>query len=96
MRSPEGENFPNVGCYLDVVEYERLVFTDALTPGFRPAAKPFMTAIVTMSDHNGGTKYVARALHRSPEDRKSHEEMGFHDGWGTALDQLVAHVKSKM
>jgi uncharacterized protein YndB with AHSA1/START domain len=26
--------------------------------------------------------------------RKRHEEMGFHQGWGKALDQLVALVKS--
>src|SRR5690242_2821697 len=38
MRSPEGEEFPNVGCYLEVVPNERLVWTNALGPGFRPAA----------------------------------------------------------
>ena len=36
MRSPEGEEFPNTGCYLELVENEKLVFTDALAPGYRP------------------------------------------------------------
>ena len=27
------------------------------------------------------------------KDRKTHEEMGFHDGWGKAFDQLVAVVR---
>ena len=31
MRSPEGQEFPNRGVYLEVVPNERLVFTDAFT-----------------------------------------------------------------
>ncbi len=37
MRSPEGQEFPNVGCYLEIVPNERLAWTNALLPGFRPA-----------------------------------------------------------
>lgn len=40
MQSPEGENFPNLGCYLEVIPNERLVWTDALQPGFRPSPDP--------------------------------------------------------
>ena len=95
MRSPEGEDHDNAGCFLEVVENERLVFTDALAPGFRPAANPFFTAIITLEDHGGGTRYTARALHKSPAERKQHEEMGFADGWGKRLDQLVALMKER-
>lgn len=28
MQSPEGENFPNMGCYLEVIPNEKLVWTD--------------------------------------------------------------------
>lgn len=95
MRSPEGEDFPNMGCFLEVVPNRRLVFTDALLPGYRPAPEPFMTAIVMLEPHgDGGTRYTAIALHRDEDARKRHEEMGFHDGWGKALDQLVAHAKT--
>jgi uncharacterized protein YndB with AHSA1/START domain len=41
-----------------------------------------------------GTKYTAVAIHKDEEGRKKHEEMGFHDGWGTVLDQLVALAKT--
>jgi uncharacterized protein YndB with AHSA1/START domain len=95
MRSPEGEEHDNAGCYLEVVENERLVFTDALAPGYRPAENPFFTAIITLEDHRGGTRYTARALHKSPAERKSHEEMGFADGWSRCLDQLVALMKER-
>jgi uncharacterized protein YndB with AHSA1/START domain len=94
MRSPEGDEFPSVGCYLEVVPQERLVFTDALLPGFRPAEEAFFTAVITLASSGRGTRYTATALHRDEAGRRKHEEMGFLDGWGTALDQLVAHAKT--
>ncbi|MDQ8731137.1 SRPBCC family protein [Bradyrhizobium sp. LHD-71] len=96
MRSPEGQEFPNVGCYLEVVPHERLVWTDALLPGYRPSPAPFMTAVLTFEPSGKGTRYVATAIHRDEDGRKKHEEMGFHEGWGTVLDQLVAYVKKEM
>ena len=94
MRSPEGKEFPNIGCFLEVVPNERLVWTDALLPGYRPAENPFFTAIIALEPHGSGTRYIATAIHRDEAGRKKHEDMGFHQGWGTALDQLVAHVKT--
>ena len=101
MRSPEGEDHPNKGCYLEVVENEKLVWTDALEGGYRPSNKPsdclvdfYFTAIIKLESHKDGTKYTVIALHSSEDGRKKHEEMGFHEGWGTALDQLVAFVKA--
>jgi uncharacterized protein YndB with AHSA1/START domain len=90
MRDPEGRDWPNPGVYLDVVENERLVFTDAFVSAWEPSAKPFMTAIVTLADENGGTRYTARVLHWTVADREEHERMGFHQGWGQCADQLAA------
>ena len=61
MRSPEGQHVENAGCILEVVENEKLVWTGALAPGYRP---------------------LSRAV-----------AMGFHTGWGAALDQLVGVAK---
>ncbi|PJZ53931.1 SRPBCC family protein [Leptospira adleri] len=99
MQSPEGENFPNNGCYLEVIPNEKLSWTDALQPGFRPSPDPthpfgFFTAILTLETHGKGTKYVATAIHGNVVNRKKHEEMGFHEGWGKALDQLVELAKT--
>jgi len=96
MRSPEGQEFANLGCYLDIVPNSRLVFTDTLLPGFRPAPKPFFTAILQLAPTAKGTRYTAMAIHGDEAQRKTHEEMGFHHGWATVLDQLVAHIKSSM
>ena len=78
------------GCFLDIVPQERIVFTTALREGWEPA-EPWitLTAIITMEDEGRGTRYVARALHKNPEDSQKHHEMGFDEGWGSAIDQLA-------
>ncbi len=89
MRSPEGEDFPSRGVYLEVVENTKLVFTDAYSEAWTPSEKPFFTAIVTFEDAGDGkTKYTARARHWTVADREAHEKMGFHEGWGQCADQL--------
>lgn len=80
-------------CYLAVEEGRKLVLTNALSGGWRPAASPFMTAIITLDDHDQGTAYRAHVLHKDEETRAWHEEMGFFDGWGTVAAQLAALVE---
>jgi uncharacterized protein YndB with AHSA1/START domain len=101
MRSPEGQDYPYVGCYLEVVENQRLVWTTLLGPGYRPvkqaandpSAALAFTAVIALESQGSRTKYTALVMHRDEAERKQHEEMGFHTGWGTALDQLVAMAK---
>ncbi|MBI3544701.1 MAG: SRPBCC family protein [Deltaproteobacteria bacterium] len=95
MRSPEGQEFPNPGVYLEVVPNEKLVFTDAFTSAWTPSQKPFMTGVLTFEDAgNGKTRYTARVYHWTVADREQHEKMGFHQGWGLCTDQLEALVRS--
>lgn len=106
MRSPEGEEFPGVGCFLEIVEQRKLVWTDALLPGYRPSnVRPgdaahcglpsFMSVVISMEPIPGGTRYRALAIHRDAEGATTHARMGFHEGWGAALDQLVAMIKAQ-
>ncbi len=91
MRSPDGKVMPpGVGCFLEVVRERRLVWTDALGPGYRPSNTPFMTAMILLEPEGAGTRYTAIAMHSDEAARKKHEDMGFHHGWSAALDQLVA------
>lgn len=105
MQSPEGQQFPNVGCYLEIVNNEKLSWTNALEPGFRPAKQPeanpgheceelLMTAVLLLEPYENGTKYTAIAMHPSKEARIRHEQMGFQEGWGTCLEQMVAMIKN--
>jgi len=90
IREGAGEFEPHMNaCVLAVDQGCRIVFTDALLGGWRPSDAPFMTAVITMRDHAGGTEYFARAMHRSREDRDTHERLGFFDGWATVTAQLA-------
>ena len=93
FRSPEGQLFPNDGCYLEVIPNERLVWTDTMLAGYRPAPEPFFTAVITMEARGKGTHYKAVAMHGNADVRKRHEEMGFYEGWGKTIDQLVELAK---
>ena len=90
MRGPEGEEHPNRGVYLEVVPGRKLVTTDAFTEAWVPSEKPFMTAVLTFEPEDGKTRYTTIARHWSAEDKEAHEQMGFHDGWGKATDQMEA------
>ena len=93
MNGPNGEVVDNRGVYLEVVPNEKIVFTDAFKTAWVPSEKPFMTGIVLLEPlGDGKTKYTAIARHWTEEDKKTHEAMGFHEGWGAATDQLAALV----
>ncbi|TKT46262.1 polyketide cyclase [Rhizobiaceae bacterium LC148] len=95
MEGPNGEKAPNHGIYLEIVPNRKLVFTDAFTSAWVPSEKPFMTGIIEFEDlGNGRTKYTATAVHWTEEDKKAHEEMGFHEGWGIVADQLEEVAKT--
>jgi uncharacterized protein YndB with AHSA1/START domain len=95
MRSPEGQDIPCPGTYLEIVPNRKLVFTDAYTGDWMPKTdgKPFMTAIISFEDEDGKTRYTATVRHWSAEDKKTHEDMGFHGGWAICADQLAALAK---
>ena len=92
MRGPDGGDMPLKGVYLEVVQNERLVFTDAYTKAWEPSDKPFMTVIVTFENEQGKTRYTARVRHWTVADREAHEKMGLHQGWSKCIDQLAALV----
>ncbi len=103
MQSPEGVEFPNAGCYLDVQPQERLMWTNALLPGYRPSkltatsgadnAEFLFTAMIELADAEQGTRYTATVIHADEAGCAKHAAMGFEGGWGTALDQLVAMIQ---
>jgi uncharacterized protein YndB with AHSA1/START domain len=90
----DGQEVPKLGCVLDVVPMERLVWTSMLFPGYRPAVFDDIpiTAIMTMKAEGTGTRYVFTALHRSEADLKTNMESGFYQGTEIAIEQLVEHV----
>jgi uncharacterized protein YndB with AHSA1/START domain len=54
-----------------------------------------MTVVIALESLGDQTRYTATALHRDETSRRRHEDMGFLNGWGTALEQLVEHIKTR-
>jgi uncharacterized protein YndB with AHSA1/START domain len=93
MSEDGGTFWPHMdACYLAVDEGKRIVFTNVLSGGWRPA-EGFMTAEITMDEHDQGTAYRAVVRHKSAEVRAWHADMGFFDGWGGVTEQLAAMVE---
>lgn len=89
MSGPDGAGHFVPGCILDIQPKERVVFTTALSGGWRPVDSfVVITAIISFTDAGTGTAYSARVLHKDAESVQQHLEMGFHDGWGTCIAQL--------
>ena len=96
IRTADGQEFPNLGCFLEAIPMERLVWTSMLFPGYRPAVFDDIpiTAIVTMEAAGTGTRYVFTALHRDESDFEKNKASGWLQGTEIALDQFVTHVTS--
>lgn len=105
MRDPDGREYPDTACFLEVVAEKRLVWTSVLVADYRPAAPATadekecahiaMTVIVELEQIPAGTRYRAHVMHNAPEQRQAHEAMGFHEGWGTTITQLEELLQQK-
>ena len=96
MESPEGDRYPNARSNRPVEPNPQLVFTTVMTQDFRPVAPSngagdlgFTARVELETAPDGGTNYRAIAMHADEDACTRHSDMGFAEGWGTALDQLV-------
>ncbi|NIK61234.1 SRPBCC domain-containing protein [Kribbella shirazensis] len=98
--SEDGSRFqPHLeATFLRVEELDRIVFTNVIDSGWRPAnPEPIaMTAEITLADHTDGTDYRIVVRHGDPASRARHAELGFADGWGTVAGQLAALVEGEV
>jgi hypothetical protein len=96
IATADGQEVPNLGCFLEVIPMARLVWTSMLFPGYRPAVFDDIpiTAIVSMEAVGTGTRYVFTALHRDEADCEKNKTSGFQQGTEIAVDQFVEHVNA--
>ena len=84
------------GCVLEVIPEERLTWTSALGPDFRPVDSPeapfLFTAELSFADHPDGTDYRVVVRHKDDAAAKAHDEMGFSHGWSIVAEQLGAYA----
>ena len=103
MQSPEGKEFPNSDCCLQVIPHEKLGWTNALLLGFRPTAPSptcgdeladfKFTVMVEVANFGSSEHDTATVIRADEAGSKKHAAMGFEQGWGIALEQLIALVR---
>jgi uncharacterized protein YndB with AHSA1/START domain len=74
----------------DAVTAPHDLVLERVVPVTPPDEGFLFTAIIEFEPVASGTRVRAIARHASAVDAASHAEMGFEQGWGAALDQLVA------
>jgi uncharacterized protein YndB with AHSA1/START domain len=95
-----GEMAGDPGCVLVADPGRRLVWTNCLGPEFVPnliGGGPLdfgFTVDIRLAPEASGCRYVATVSHAGADAMRKHEDMGFHDGWGAATDQLEALASS--
>ncbi|MFV1920434.1 SRPBCC domain-containing protein [Sphingomonas sp. MJ1 (PH-R8)] len=92
MISPDGERHDDEGLILEAIPQQRVVFTNALLPGWRPQpGNPFpFIGLFEFTPEGTGTRYRAAARHWTADDCETHRAMGFEDGWLAVAAQLEA------
>ena len=85
----------NPGAFVAITPHRQIIFTSALLADWRPAHQPWMpmTAIFTLEAQGEGTRYTATAMHPDKATCASHAQMGFNEGWTTAMNQLAELVE---
>jgi len=93
MQSPEGEKFPSEGSFLEIVPLKKIVWTNMLSKNYQPVKNEKMgfafTVVLTLEESSQGLIYRAVVSHADEEGKKTHESMGFQEGWGLAFNQLL-------
>ena len=73
MKSPEGQEYPNYGVYLELIKNKRIVWTDAFLPGWLPTEETsidlshFVASLDFEDLGSGKSRYTAIARHWTAE-----------------------------
>ena len=103
MVGPDGfdTGHGNAGCVLEVVEGEKLAWTSALGPGYRPDRNGRRLRMLPddrdrhlRRRRQRQDRLQGRRAAQGRADRDTHEKMGFQDGWGTVAGQLEELAKT--
>jgi uncharacterized protein YndB with AHSA1/START domain len=97
MRSPEGETSCGAATYHEIVEPERIVYTDLFTDadGVQIADTPEMAITVTFAESGGRTLLTSVARFASAKDLEFAVGTGMEDGLTETWDRLEAYLAAK-
>ncbi|WP_323756136.1 SRPBCC family protein [Roseivirga sp.] len=83
MPMPDGNEFISEGTYKEIEVLKKIVSS----ADFKPMTENVELQIYFKAD-GGKTKFTFNVIHATAEYCKQQEEMGFYNGWGSALDRL--------
>lgn len=83
MPMPDGSEFISEGIYKEIVELKKII----TSADFKPMTKGVELQTYFEAEGNK-TKFTFSVVHATAEYCKQQEEMGFYNGWGSALDRL--------
>jgi uncharacterized protein YndB with AHSA1/START domain len=91
MRAPDGREHPCGGVYREVVEHERLVFTNIAVDS---DGKPILDGLTTVifEDLGGKTKLTLRTSATAVVDYAAEYLTGMETGWSQSLDRLTEYL----
>lgn len=89
MPMPDGSEFISEGTYTEIVLHEKIV----TSADFKPMTHDVEMQIYFEADGEK-TKFTLSVVHATPEYCKRQEEMGFYNGWGSALERLGGALES--
>jgi uncharacterized protein YndB with AHSA1/START domain len=91
MRGADGTDYPCGGVYREIVEPERLVFTNIATD---KDGNPIIDGLTTVifEDEAGKTKLTLRTRGTAVVDYAAEYLKGMEAGWSQSLDSLAAHL----
>jgi uncharacterized protein YndB with AHSA1/START domain len=83
MIMPDGNEFISEGTYKEIVALKKII----TSADFKPMTEN--VELQTYFEADGDkTKFTFSVIHATPEYCKKQEEMGFYNGWGSALNRL--------
>lgn len=89
MPMPDGNEFISEGIYKEIIELKKIISS----ADFKPMTEG--VELQTFFEADGEkTKFTFSVIHATAEYCKQQEEMGFYNGWGSALDRLEETAES--
>ena len=85
MPMPDGNQFISEGTFKEIVEKKKIV----TSADFKPMTEDVEMHILFEADGDK-THLTFSVVHETVEYCKQQEEMGFYNGWGSALDRLAS------
>lgn len=96
MRAPDGNVYPCVGTFREIVELERIVYEGEATEGHPCGAgiPPRATVTVSFAEQDGKTRLTLHTRFASSERKQAAKEARFVVSWEEALDRLAEVLRA--